>query len=1027
MFTNHASTNLVSLTYNEYNRIAGVFSLNGVRTTYTNDNMLDVKADSTLTVATIPDKDGWLIKNGANIVTTVNGVTKTTAPKINLYYYTNPLSGYIPAVGETPSVASKQTVADSFTLNQATGLGIYAVFNQNSGAKQFPFFIVYTTQTGSGDKASWYKSNVFYAPASGNPLNSGITLAYSGTDDLSFRPDIPAERRVKYEVNLGSSKANVGYASELVKLLSFQTSGNASSTAPGDFDFQLLETGMFTSHASTGLVSLTYNEYSRLVLQVSIEASAATRPTGTQSNQIRLMNKVNTPTTRESGIYNIAEQTLTVTVDNSDAADRMAGVLFTSNLVSPDTSAMVPKPDSAISNSFTFDRTNISKQSLISPSDTECKFKIAYNVIDHNGGSDITGLQGPEISVPLQINPSRANYVITDFDYKTMNDHKQSSFHLTATFNNDNETNIAGLKCYFNTTADFSSSSTKVMVRDIKRSDGAASQWINDVRLDNLSIFDTWTNLSVGFVEFVPYFSNIVGGSDVTEIPSQQTRYGIYNVLAIASVSASLQGGVVQAATTLKWAGEVGSSYNLVAASVAASFPVDKVRIFKGASYTGEYADLAAGDHALYGGALVGFNDNVRSISIPLGFTVIAWQHGFDTSSPDTYTSSRSDTPVGISSMRVSGAAQSSTPNPSGNLSSGIVASGTSFSRVLAANTLTANVSTTLALNKKQTLPQVAGTSSPLFITLAENTWYGPVTDVTFTPVSVDTSSMVVTVKRGSNATQLLTSHAPATGYDSPLLNVTANELTKVVGSVATPLVFSTGSGSSAVQAHSATNTYTLSDETLASLLELRMRVAAGVPYTSKVDTANTTSSNSDSVVLPLGPSTPYRLAGAPSVTSSNNKYTVVNNDKIEVPVSINANGLAVEGLSTVVAFISQNSNHTDSTDAQGGGQTVLAVWGPGPSRTYTVGSNAGSNASDLAPGKVATTTSENLVDSIDEGATSITLALALGNLSDTDASVISFPTAGSGFRFITTAPIQIILIVTTRLGHRVLGTVLTY
>ena len=939
MFTSHALTGLVSLTYNEYNRIAGIFSLNGVRTTYTDVNMLAVKADSTLTVATIPDKDGWLIKNGANITKIVNGVSKTNAPKVNLYYYINPVPGYIPAVGETQSVASKQTVADSFTLNQATGLGLYAVFNQNSGAKQMPFFIVYTTQTGTGDKASWYKSNVVLGAIGGTNQNTpGLTLAYTGTDDLSFRPDILI--RVKYDYKPTYSKANDGYASELVKYLSFHTSSNILEINPGDFNFQLLETGMFTSHALTGLVSLTYNEYSRLVLQVSIEASAATRPTGTQSNQIRLMNKVNTPTTGESGIYNIAEQTLTVTVDNSDAADRMTGVLFTSNLVSPDTSAMVPKPDSAISNSFTFDRTNISKQSLISSSDTECKFKIAYNVIDHNGGSDITGLQGPEISVPLRSSPGRANYVITDFGYKTMNDHSQSSFHLTATFNNDNETNIAGLKCYFNTTADFSSSSTKVMVRDIKRSDGVspnAPQWINDVRLDNLgSIFDTWTNLSVGFVEFVPYFSNIVGGSDVTEIPSQQTRYGIYNVRPIASVLATLEGGVVQAATTLKWAGGVGAGYNLS----------------RGAS----------------------------------------------------------------------------------DLSSGIVFdSGANFSYVIAANTLTAGTQTTLKLKKKQTLPQVAGTSSPLFITLAENTWYGPVTDVTFTPVSVDTSSMVVTVKRGSNATQLLTSHAPATGYDSPLLNVTENKLTKVVGSVATPLEFS-GTGSSDVQAHSVTNTHTLS-ETLASLLDLRMRVAAGVNYTSKVGTANTTASISVSVVLPLGPSTPYRLAGAPLVTSSN-KY-MVNNGKIEVPVTINANGLAVEGLSTVVAFITQSSNHTESTDTQSGdGPTVLAVFGPGSNRTYTVGSNASaiSTTDNLAPGEVATTTSENLSDPIlsdpiDDDATPLTpltpftLTLALGTLAADDATVLSFPTTG----FNAAQPIQIILIVTTRLGHRVLGTTLNF
>ena len=930
MFTSHASTGLVSLTYNEYSRLAGIFSLNSVRTNYADVNMTRVKADSTLTVATFPGKDGWLIKNGANIVTTVSGVTKTTAPKVNLYFYDNPVDGYIPAnptaQPPTAAVASKQTAENSFILSQATGLGLYAVFNQNSGAKQYPFFIAYTTQTGTGDKASWYKSNVFYAPASGNPLNSGLTLAYSGTDDLSFRPDIPAERRVKYEVNLGSSKANTDYASEFVNMLSLQTSGNASSTAPGDFDFQLLETGMFTSHASTGLVSLIYNQYTRLVLQVSIVATASTRPTATQSNRIRLMNKVNTPTTGESAIYNITNETLTVTVNNSDAADQMTGVLFTSNLKSPHDNAVVPKSANAINNSFTFDRTNINSQSFSVSTDTDCKFQIAYNVTDGNGGdSDITGLQGPVVTVPVPKVPGRDNYVISNFDYKTINDHDESSFSFDATFNSDNNTDIAGLKCYFNTTADFSSSSSRVMVKDVKRSDG---MFVGDtvqsivVRLDTLfSIFSTWTDLSVGYVEFVPYFTHITGGSDVTEVPSQQTRYGIYNVKKIASVPATLEGGVVQAATTLKWTGAAGNSYNLSS----------------GAS----------------------------------------------------------------------------------DLSATIAASGSDFSYVFAANTLTDAVALTLNLKKQETLPQVAGTSSPLFITLVSKTWYGPVTDVTFTPVSVNTSSMALTVLRNSNDSQLLISHAAATISNSSLLNVTANQLTKAVG--LNTITFSSGPGSTAsVQVHSAVNIHTIPGDALASVLDLRMRVKAGVKYTSKVGSGTVSAQlNSDSVVLPLGPLTPYRVAGVPSVTS-NGKYTV-NGGKINIAVSINANGLAVEGLATVVAFISQDSDYTNAeVQAAGVGGTALAVFGPGSTRSYTP--SASSTPGHLIPGDIVTTTPENLSDSI--GAIeSGSFDLTLGTLGAGDASVFSFPTTG----FNTTAPIQMILIVTTRLGHDIATTVLTY
>ena len=333
----------------------------------------------------------------------------------------------------------------------------------------------------------------------------------------------------------------------------------------------------------------------------------------------------------------------------------------------------------------------------------------------------------------------------------------------------------------------------------------------------------------------------------------------------------------------------------------------------------------------------------------------------------------------------------------------------------------------TLNLKKQQTLPQVAGTSSPLFITLPAKTWFGPVTDVTFTPVSVNTSSMALTVLRNSNDSQLLISHAAAIVSNSSLLNVTANELTKVVGSVATPLTFSSGTGSSTLlQAPSATNIHTIPVDALASVLDLRMRVKAGVKYTSKVGSGDVSAQlNSDSVVLPLGPLTPYRVAGVPSVTSnSNSKYTV-NGDKINIAVSINSNGLAAEGLATVVAFISQDSDYTNAeVQAAGVGGTALAVFGPGSTRSYAVGTNASASSTtdNLAPGETATTTPENLSHRI--GAIKLgSFELTLGTLGAGDVSKFSFPTSG----FNTTAPIQMILIVTTRLGHDIATAVLNY
>ena len=999
--------------------IPGIFSLNGAKTKYTDVNMTSVKHDSTITVATIPNKDGWTIKNSAGT-------------KLNLRYYKNPVSGYVAANGQSPSENSKQTPADSFTLEQASGLGLYAVFNQNAGAKQYPVFVAYTTPTGTDDKTSLFKSGVFYAPTAGNPLNSGLTLAFTGTDDGSFLPDIT--RRVKYTVNTDRSDIMVAnansYLTEFVNVLSLQTLSTDSVSpvvSPGDFDFQLLETGMFTSHASTGLVSLKYNEHSRLVLAVSIIASEATRPNATQSNQIRVMSKVNTPTTGESRSYNISTKTLTVNVANSDPADKMTGVLFTSNLVSPDNSVVVPNPGAT--NNFKFDRTSISKASLSAPTgptDNECKFKIAYNVTDDNGGSDITGLQGPEIAVPLIDAPSRANYVISNFNYKTMNDHTESSFSFGAIFNSDNNTKIAGLKCYFNTTADFTSStSSKVLVKDVKRSEGLSGgadtvqSIVVNLNTSFAAAFGNWSDLSVGYVEFVPYFNDndTVGSPIVREAPDQQTRHGIYNVLPISATDATLEGGVVQAATTLRWTGAVGSSYNLVGPSYLAGASV--IRIYKGANYTGDFLDLAEGAYALG----VDWDDLVASITIPPSFTVSTWVNKNEmytnpTAPTNTYTSSQSAVPAGISSINV-------VLNSVSDLSSSIVTgTGTNFQYTMSANSLSSVTETILKIKKQQTLPEVAATTSPLLITLNAKTWYGPVTNVSFIPVSVDTSTMALSVKKGSNSSQLLASHAEATISDTSKLVVTAKELCKVVELVSTALTFSSGTDSTALlQKPVITNTYTLSGEALGGLLDLKMRVKAGVKYDYKVGSATNIVKDTSSVTLPLGPSTQYRVAAVLTVTSTN-KYTV-NNDRIGVSVSINANGLAPEGLATVVAFISQDSNYTDANDAQAGvGGTALAVFGPGSTRTYTVGANAnGSSTIDnLAPGEEATTTPVNLSASVNEIEVG-EYKLNVGNLSDTDVTVLSFPKAG----FNPTQPIGVLLIVTNRLGHDVLSTVATY
>lgn len=226
---------------------SGVSVVNGFATSLTSAVMTSVKADSNPTLITAgTDRDGWTINNAGGVADPSGNF-----PKVNLYFYANQVA------------AESQTAINSFTLSQAAGLGLYAIFDQAAGAREYPFFNAYTTVSGTNNRNDRYKSRVFYGPQSNNgdtltnANNVGLTLAYTGTDNPALFPHIV--RRIKYVVKEGANltDANPGYASEYMKYLTLQTSSQAASA--GNYNFRLLETGMFTSHASFGQLRLLYN------------------------------------------------------------------------------------------------------------------------------------------------------------------------------------------------------------------------------------------------------------------------------------------------------------------------------------------------------------------------------------------------------------------------------------------------------------------------------------------------------------------------------------------------------------------------------------------------------------------------------------------------------------------------------------------------------------------------------------------------------------------------------------------------
>lgn len=120
--------------------------------------------------------------------------------------------------------------AENVSLGQFSGQpgatgglkGVYAVVTLDNLANG-PILAVYTTPTGSGDAAAWYKSRVVYAM----PSNPGITagkkyLMYAGANP-DVHPELPRLQLVKSNSSAGTQGAN-----ERILTMSFGSNSAAS-------------------------------------------------------------------------------------------------------------------------------------------------------------------------------------------------------------------------------------------------------------------------------------------------------------------------------------------------------------------------------------------------------------------------------------------------------------------------------------------------------------------------------------------------------------------------------------------------------------------------------------------------------------------------------------------------------------------------------------------------------------------------------------------------------------------------------
>jgi hypothetical protein len=183
-------------------------------------------------------KTGVIADSATSIITeSPHGWTVVTPPPVN---------GVIPKV----NLNCYSTISPVNTISDLDSYGMWCVINQNAGATQYPFLVAYTQPTVSGNASTLYKSMEVYSfTNSGGNLPSGFTLLYTGSDDNSLYPEIPANKRVNLTRNNILSSPSVmhaGISSELIQSVSIQTS---SST--GNFNFTLLYAGVITDNSYT--------------------------------------------------------------------------------------------------------------------------------------------------------------------------------------------------------------------------------------------------------------------------------------------------------------------------------------------------------------------------------------------------------------------------------------------------------------------------------------------------------------------------------------------------------------------------------------------------------------------------------------------------------------------------------------------------------------------------------------------------------------------------------------------------------
>lgn len=1004
----------------------GIYVLNNVRSVLTNTQMgindgisgnsnRGIFADSNRGILALDAVNG-----GINVMNTgkgTDGAASGSYPKMIAYYYANQLY-----VNQTPLL---QNSTNSFTLNDITGLGIYAVIEQKAGAKDYPYFQVYTSPTASGNLgASFYKSRVIVGPETypagdtSDASKVGLTLLYTGTDDGSFLSYIPTGRRIKFELKPSSpaTVANPGYMSELIASITLQTSSviGLPNDSPGYYNFRLIEAGAVTSHASTGKTSMAFNrvippvltssdglfpnipgqagvtgtnqppiyfwvpqaanlysqtDYVKLSIQLVGPNGEVTIPDATLSqNQLYVVNKVNRyemeigTDSEPQYVGNDQGGLLEIPINNPTALPN-GDFYFTSATFTSSTTTPSPVTEALTAQADNPD--GVFNLTVLNPHPRgNCTYTVHYNIADPNG----TMIRGPlslPYTIPIENTPTNDNFDLgSSYSYTTFNGSGKSEFSFTIQFIDTQEKSIDGVNIYFESASDFVNGGSAV----------TSLFHLLDVARDRTKSTQTVTYtlqstdpLTSGVNDGV----KIIGSSG--ESSAMWKNYGAGKIVFEPYITPDVTST---------------NRDQLKFPNFSSRKDINNIPVISKV----ENIVLNGGVLELYNASYMSFDN---AVSMYHGVSNVTASYVLTVNTQDQ---SSSIVPMSTSTHMYEIGLGSTPSNYTLNLKVKLVTSNDDSSYESESATLI------------------------------------------FDSASVDVSTMTVDVRRNSNSSSLYvvrgnytvspSSAEGSSGYlnvkEVKLVNNSQKDnvdpaLASVLSWTGTGDVQPTGSNQNP-------NAYSVSTYNLSDKLYLQYRVKAGVDYTlqyTSESSANTYESVSDLVTLKAHPSNNvfvYTVAVRPEVTILSSNVELDSSSNMKLRMKINAKGLDAEGLQSMFVLLGQDGDYTNANDVNSGSgcQIALSFTAANLTNAYDGDISSSDLAQNITTNKSYTLTVTD-VPGLDEGSGlgATTWTLQVGSLDGSDESVLTFPALSSGNYggFVSTKEINVVAVGSTRLG----------